>query len=188
MKDSSNAAKKLLDLPYAPEAEQYLDELERSGQFRIGIEAEIDDADISERPPATTTPGAAAPAACRSRTGGPRAVSRCASAPASRPPTSRWRASTTRWCCARRTASIACARGLPRADPRCLHAAHHLQRRQRVDRRGLCCRASRAGWPRSTEPPTRSSHWRRSIRIEVDVGDAACRFRVSISAVQNPLR
>jgi hypothetical protein len=38
----------LLDLPYAPEAEQYLDELERSGQFRIGIEAEIDDAEISE--------------------------------------------------------------------------------------------------------------------------------------------
>ncbi len=48
MKDSSNTAKKLLDLPYAPEAEQYLDELERSGQFRIGIEAEIDDAEISE--------------------------------------------------------------------------------------------------------------------------------------------
>jgi hypothetical protein len=48
MKDYRNAAKKLLDLPYAPEAEQYLDELERSGQFRIGIEAEIDDAEISE--------------------------------------------------------------------------------------------------------------------------------------------
>ncbi len=48
MKDYSNAAKKLLDLPYAPEAEQYLDELERSGQFRIGIEAEIDDAEIGE--------------------------------------------------------------------------------------------------------------------------------------------
>lgn len=48
MKDSSNAAKKLLDLPYAPEAEQYLDELERSGQFRIGLEAEIEDADSAE--------------------------------------------------------------------------------------------------------------------------------------------
>jgi hypothetical protein len=48
MKDSSSTAKKLLDLPYAPEAEQYLDELERSGQFRIGIEAEIDDAEITE--------------------------------------------------------------------------------------------------------------------------------------------
>jgi hypothetical protein len=48
MKDSSNTAKKLLDLPYAPEAEQYLDELERSGQFRIGIDAEIDDAEISD--------------------------------------------------------------------------------------------------------------------------------------------
>ena len=48
MKDYRNAAKKLLDLPYAPEAEQYLHELERSGQFRIGIEAEIDDAEISE--------------------------------------------------------------------------------------------------------------------------------------------
>jgi hypothetical protein len=44
MKDSSNTAK-LLDLPYAPEAEQYLDELERSGQFRVGIEAEADDAE-----------------------------------------------------------------------------------------------------------------------------------------------
>ena len=48
MKDSSNTAKKLLDLPYAPEAEQYLDELERSGQFRIGLEAEIDDAELGE--------------------------------------------------------------------------------------------------------------------------------------------
>jgi hypothetical protein len=48
MKDSSNTAKKLLDLPYAPEAEQYLDELERSGQFRIGLEAEIDDAEAGE--------------------------------------------------------------------------------------------------------------------------------------------
>jgi hypothetical protein len=47
MKDSSNTAK-LLDLPYAPEAEQYLDELERSGQFRIGLEAEIEDADSAE--------------------------------------------------------------------------------------------------------------------------------------------
>jgi hypothetical protein len=40
MKESGSAAKKLLDLPYAPEAEAYLDELERSGQFRIGPEAE----------------------------------------------------------------------------------------------------------------------------------------------------
>ena len=48
MKDSSNTAKKLLDLPYAPEAEQYLDELERSGQFRIGLEAEVEDAEIVE--------------------------------------------------------------------------------------------------------------------------------------------
>ena len=47
MKDSSNTAKNLLDLPYAPEAEQYLDELERSGQFRVGIDAEIDDAEIA---------------------------------------------------------------------------------------------------------------------------------------------
>jgi hypothetical protein len=42
MKDSSNTAK-LLELPYAPEAEEYLDELERSGQFRVGVEAEADD-------------------------------------------------------------------------------------------------------------------------------------------------
>jgi hypothetical protein len=43
MKDNTNTAQKLLDLPYAPEAEEYLDELERSGQFRIGVEAELDD-------------------------------------------------------------------------------------------------------------------------------------------------
>lgn len=43
MKDPGNSAKQLLDLPYAPEAEAYLDELERSGQFRIGVEAEQDD-------------------------------------------------------------------------------------------------------------------------------------------------
>jgi hypothetical protein len=48
MKDPGNTAKKLLDLPYAPEAEAYLDELERSGQFRIGIEAEQEDADATE--------------------------------------------------------------------------------------------------------------------------------------------
>jgi hypothetical protein len=48
MKDSSNTAKKLLDLPYAPEAEEYLDELERSGQFRVGLEAEIEDAEASD--------------------------------------------------------------------------------------------------------------------------------------------
>lgn len=32
-----------LELPYAPEAEALLDELERSGQFRVGIDAELDD-------------------------------------------------------------------------------------------------------------------------------------------------
>jgi len=42
MKNPGNGAK-LLDLPYAPEAEQMLDELERSGQFRVGLEAEADD-------------------------------------------------------------------------------------------------------------------------------------------------
>jgi hypothetical protein len=47
MKDSANTAK-LLDLPYAPEAEEYLDELERSGQFRVGIEAEAEAEDESE--------------------------------------------------------------------------------------------------------------------------------------------
>ena len=51
MKDFSNTAKKLLDLPYAPEAEQYLDELERSGQFRVGLEAEVDDAEITDAAP-----------------------------------------------------------------------------------------------------------------------------------------
>jgi len=42
MKNPGNSAT-LLDLPYAPEAEQLLDELERSGQFRIGLEAEAED-------------------------------------------------------------------------------------------------------------------------------------------------
>jgi hypothetical protein len=47
MKDFSNTAK-LLELPYAPEAEQYLDELERSGQFRVGLDAEVDDAEAGD--------------------------------------------------------------------------------------------------------------------------------------------
>ena len=47
MKDSRNTAK-LLDLPYAPEADAMLDELERSGQFRVGIEAEVDDVEIAD--------------------------------------------------------------------------------------------------------------------------------------------
>jgi hypothetical protein len=48
MKDSNNTAK-LLDLPYAaPEAEAMLDELERSGQFRVGLDAEIDDAESAD--------------------------------------------------------------------------------------------------------------------------------------------
>jgi hypothetical protein len=47
MKESSNTAK-LLELPYAPEAEQYLDELERSGQFRVGLEAEVDDTEAGD--------------------------------------------------------------------------------------------------------------------------------------------
>jgi hypothetical protein len=45
MKDPGNTAK-LLDLPYAPEAEAFLDELERSGQFRIGPEAEQDEESV----------------------------------------------------------------------------------------------------------------------------------------------
>ena len=42
MKNPGNGAK-LLDPSYAPEAEALLDELERSGQFRVGLEAEVDD-------------------------------------------------------------------------------------------------------------------------------------------------
>ena len=42
MKNPGNAVE-LLDLSYAPEAEALLDELERSGQFRIGVEAEAED-------------------------------------------------------------------------------------------------------------------------------------------------
>jgi len=42
MKNPAKTAK-LLDLPFAPEAEALLDELERSGQFRIGLDAELDE-------------------------------------------------------------------------------------------------------------------------------------------------
>ena len=42
MKNPGNSAK-LLDLPYAPEAEQLLDEPERTGQFRVGLEAEAEE-------------------------------------------------------------------------------------------------------------------------------------------------
>lgn len=48
MKQPASAAEQLLDLPYAPEAEAYLDELERSGQFRIGAEAEAEEPDADE--------------------------------------------------------------------------------------------------------------------------------------------
>jgi hypothetical protein len=48
MKDSSSTAKQLLDVPYAPEAEAFLDELERSGQFRIGLDAELDDLETND--------------------------------------------------------------------------------------------------------------------------------------------
>jgi len=48
MKESSATQKQLLDVPYAPEAEAFLDELERSGQFRIGIDAEIDDGESGD--------------------------------------------------------------------------------------------------------------------------------------------
>jgi hypothetical protein len=44
MKQDSSA-KKLLDLNYAPEADALLDELERSGQFRVGLEAEVEEAE-----------------------------------------------------------------------------------------------------------------------------------------------
>lgn len=46
MKNPGNSAK-LLELPFAPEADALLDELERSGQFRVGLDAEMDD-DASE--------------------------------------------------------------------------------------------------------------------------------------------
>jgi len=48
MKESSATKKQLLDVPYAPEAEAFLDELERSGQFRIGIDAELDDGESGD--------------------------------------------------------------------------------------------------------------------------------------------
>lgn len=45
MKYPGNSAK-LLDLPYAREAEELLDELERSGQFRVGLDAELDEESV----------------------------------------------------------------------------------------------------------------------------------------------
>jgi len=48
MKESRASAKQLLDVPYAPEAEAFLDELERSGQFRIGLEAEVDEGESGD--------------------------------------------------------------------------------------------------------------------------------------------
>jgi hypothetical protein len=48
MKQPGNTAENLLDVGFAPEAEAYLDELERSGQFRIGVEAELDEAETEE--------------------------------------------------------------------------------------------------------------------------------------------
>jgi hypothetical protein len=48
MKQPGNVAEKLLDLSYAPEADAYLDELERSGQFRIGAEAELEEPDAND--------------------------------------------------------------------------------------------------------------------------------------------
>ena len=45
MKNPGNSAK-LLDPSYAPEAEALLDELERTGQFRIGLDAELEEESI----------------------------------------------------------------------------------------------------------------------------------------------
>jgi hypothetical protein len=50
MKNQGNGAK-LLDASYAPEAGALLDELERTGQFRIGVDAELDDEAVA---PATS--------------------------------------------------------------------------------------------------------------------------------------
>jgi hypothetical protein len=45
MKNPGNIVKSL-DLPYAREAEELLDELERTGQFRVGLEAEFEDESV----------------------------------------------------------------------------------------------------------------------------------------------
>jgi len=45
MKNPGNSAK-LLDPSYAPEAEALLDELERTGQFRVGLDAELEEESI----------------------------------------------------------------------------------------------------------------------------------------------
>ena len=95
----------MLDLPYAPEAEEFLDELERSGQFRIGLEAEIDDTEGGDAAATTTLgprlrqrlhPGLVDFGRVTLRVGAGIA-----------PGDVIWRASTIRWWCAPRTASIA---------------------------------------------------------------------------------
>ena len=131
MKNFSNTVKKLLELPYAPEAEQYLDELERSGQFRIGIEAEIDDAGISESSASNDYAWGRGSGSVSIQDWWTTERVALRVGPGLAP------SDVT---LARINDSLprsSDARGLSRAESGCLHATRHLQRRQRVDWREL---------------------------------------------------
>ena len=114
----------------------------------------------------------------RSRTGGPRDASRCASGPASATPTSRWRGSTIHWWCAPQD-------GLDRLvlegylglipDASTLRIIFS----DGSEWAGAdCSRASRSWLAEASQPTAaRRLTTELSVRIEVDVGDAACRRR-----------
>ena len=178
MKNSSNTAKKLLDLPYAPEAEQYLDELERSGQFRIGIEAEIDDAEISDATASNDYAwgrGSGSVSIQDWWTTG-RVALRVGPGLAPADITlarinDSLRAAHAGW------SRSSGARGISRADPGCLHAAHHLQRRQRVDRRGFAV-ARLSSWVDEARLEPRVGTWPLTLSTDRSRRKrAACRFR-----------
>ena len=133
MKDSRNTAKKLLDLPYAPEAEQYLDELERSGQFRVGIEAEVEDAEAGDPRPATTMGWGRGSGSVSIQDWWTTGRVALRIGPASLPATSTLaRVNDSLVLRTQDGLDRAGARGLSRPDSRRLDAAHHLQRRQRM--------------------------------------------------------
>ena len=132
MKTPRNTAK-LLDLPYAPEAEACSTSSSAAGSFASASRPRSMTT-AANPAPATTTPGAGAPATS-SITDWWTAGRVSLRVGPGIPPRHGARAHRTiRWCCARRTARPRGARGLPRPDPRRVHVAHHLQRRQRVER------------------------------------------------------
>ena len=175
MKNSGNSAK-LLDLPFAPEADALLDELERSGQFRVGLEAEVDDESNEQAASNDYSWGRGSGSVVIQDWWTSKSVSlrvgpgighhdlvlaqdrRFAAGENGGRPRPRG------------------ARGLPRPDSRCVHAAHHLQRRQRV------------GWrrPGHTHRQPADPATRRKDRPRRSA--PACRSRCPPAPSQNPLR